>query len=324
MRKFVIVILLSTITVLNAKSQDTFIKEYHKYKIDTPITVSVFYRDKFYCIKSNSQMIVINPNTNLLDSSYTDNSKSIGIGNIFLRSDSLIGLNKNSTYYYDNQNNKWIFLKKGWYKPPIYEDKNYIVNSTCSGEFGGSLYFIDKTTNKKYECACTCVVSLFKEDQKYHVTASLSHLAGFTNIFEINDPAKLKPYNRDYLKRKRLKAKKKNQIYVGVIGEDESSSSVGTVQLIDSVGVITATSFVYNSKDYYLIEKNKSVSIDTISGKKLIAIDDLTNFNIWCDYPENRICGNHQVSTFNNDNNTGFIGIDKNKITFYVFEKQRK
>lgn len=247
--KYLIIIALA-LFALEARSQSDLTKEYHNYKIDTPISVTVLYKNSFYCLRSDNQIFVINSRTNNIDSSYNDNSKGISLLNIYLRNDTLIGLNRKNSYYLDTAAHKWVFLKKGIYIAPIYEDERFVLTSTCSGEWGGSLYFRDKNTNQLYECQCTCAVNVQKNNGNYLVTASLAHMSGFANIFEIEDPLKLKKYDRSYLKGKKI-------IYVG---DDESKSNQGTKQLIDSIGVTIAASFSYNSKTYYLTEKYKSIN----------------------------------------------------------------
>src|ERR1700743_293202 len=180
MRKLCLFILLLIIFIFSAKSQSLFVKKYHNYKMDTTIDVAILYKSNFYCLKPNHEILVVNSKTNLIDSTYKDNSKDVKISNLYLHHDTLIGLNRANTYYLNTLTNQWTFIRKGSFIPPMYEDDNYIVNSSCSGEFGGSLYFIDKKTNIKYECRCNCAVSLLKNNGKYNVTASLAHLAGFT------------------------------------------------------------------------------------------------------------------------------------------------
>jgi hypothetical protein len=320
MRKICLLILLLLIFISSAKSQGLFIKEYHNYKIDTAIDVAILYKSNFYCLKSNHEILVINSKTNRIDSTYKDNSRDIKILNLYLHHDTLVGLNRSNTYYLNTLTNQWTFIRKGSFIPPTYEDDNFIITSTCSGEWGGSLYFRDKRTSKLYECQSTCTVNIIKTDNKYSITASLSHLSGSVNIFEIEDPLKLKVYNRDYLQKKRDAAKKKHQLYVGIIGDDESNSKQGTIQLIDSIGIISPISFKYGSQIYYIVEKYKNVTIDIIQDKKLVPVDDLTSLNIWSDYPESRTCNDRQIFSFKNDKSTGFVFIDKNKLTFYSFD----
>lgn len=294
--------------------QATFIKEFHNYKIDTTLQVVVPYKGELYCLKSNSQIFRINPKNAVVGLLYADNSAELNLLDLYIRNDTLIGLSKTKTYFFDGQN-RWRFLKERRYIPTqLYNDDNYIITSTCSGEWGGSLYFKDKRTQKQYECECTCAVNIVKSYKGYNVTASLSHMSGFVNIFEIADPRNLKLYNRDYLKRKKI-------IYVG---DNESKSELGKTKLIDSIGVTVTASFNYNSQIYYITEKYKKVSIDIIANKKLVPIDDLSRLNIWTDYSQNRKNDNQQAFTFSNDQNTGFVLIENNKLAFYSFDRKHK
>jgi len=303
--------------------ESVFIKEYHNYKIDTTITIAVPFKNEFYCLKSNGQVIVIDKTNNKIDASYKDNSKSIKLSDLIVKRDTLFGTGDSGTYFL-NKNNQWASLKKRFEQNNYtYEDEKFKVESTCSGEWGGSLYFIDKKTNEKYECTCTCAVNLIKKDDTYFVTASLSHMSGFTEIFQIKNPLKLKKYNRDNLIKRREDFKKKNpdKIYIGTIGDDESQSNVGKTILADSIGVTTAASFIYNSQIYYIVEKYKRVSIDIIKNKKLLPIEDISSLNIWCDYPKSRTYNNQELTVFNNKDNSGFIFIEQNKLSFYIFNR---
>src|ERR1700754_5019631 len=152
--KYKYLIILSLILFnLDVKSQSLFTKEYHNYAIDTTLKVTVLYKDKFYCLKSNHKILVINAKTNTIDSSYKDKSSSIDLVNLQIRKDTLLGQSRFDTYFL-NSNNTWVHLQKGYSRPGyFYEDEKFVVISTCSGEWGGSLYFKDKNTNKIYECS---------------------------------------------------------------------------------------------------------------------------------------------------------------------------
>lgn len=326
MRKFLI--LLSPLIFFSPclRSQNplvTFQKEFHNYKLDGEIRVSVLFKGDFYCLKTDNQIFIVNAKSNLIDNSYQDNSKAIGLQNLYLRNDTLIGEGKTETYFLKNDNS-WVLLRKGIFREtPVLSDDNYTITSTCSGEWGGSLYFRHKKTNKIYKCNCTCAVNVIKSNGAYLATASLSHMAGFANIFIVDDPSKLKPLNKDYLTKGRFIVINGKKTRIGLVGEDESSSKQGTRQLIDSIGITIASGFLYNSVRYFIVEKYKNVSIDTIRNNVLVPIDDLTKLNIWSDYPENRTSGQKQVYTFTNEQNTGFVFIDKNRLSFYIFNRQK-
>jgi|SRR6185437_2775154 len=303
---------------LSAKAQNilppTLKKKVNYYKSDTTIEVVVLFKGNYYCLKSNNQVFVINGADNKIDSSHKDNSKKIRLESLYLINDTLIGLNKKSTFYLNERNKQWTLLKKGLFIPPIYEDDSYIVTSTCSGEWGGSVYFRSRKTNKLYECAAQCAVNVIKTENGYNITASIAHGMGFTNIFEIKNPLDLKPYNRDYLKAKKI-------IYVG---DDESKSLTGTHPLVDSAWIIALTSFKYHSTIYYLTGNHRTASLDSIQNNKLVRIEDLTKLDVQCLYPVNRNCSGHQIYTFKNDQNTGFISIKNNLLTIYSFDWKHK
>jgi len=335
MNKFFILLFVFFLFSFTIKAQNiskpNFIKEFHNYKTDTSIQVTVLYKNRFYCLELNHQVFVVDAETNLIDHNYSDNSKEVQIENLYLKNDTLFGKGDYHTYFLNKQN-KWISLPKGYYHDDVqYEDDNYVITSTCSGEWGGSLYLKDKRTGKLYECICQCAVNIIKDKNVYDVTASIDHMSGFANIFQIKDPEDLKLYNRDALLKKQEDAKKKNQRYIGTIGEDESDSRQGTNQLIDSIGISLATSFIVKSQIYYITEKDiidgkglfhKAVNIAMIKDGKLVPIEDLTKLNIWSFEPANRNNKDYSLFTFDNIIQTGFIYIKQNKLSFYFFDKK--
>lgn len=295
----------------NAESQDiktSFQKEYHDFNIDTSIRLAVPLGEKFYCLKSNGSIFVIARITNRIDSSYKDNSRQLNLLNLYVRGDSLIGLSKNKNYLLNSQNN-WIPLKKPFSVPPLFEDDKFIVASTCSGEWGGSVYFKDKRTKKVYTAQAACVVNVKKVNDKYNITAALAHLSGFGNVFDVKDPLLLALYNPNLLKGKKIK----------YVGDNESKSTKGTTQLVDSVGIESVSSFVYKSQMFYLVSNNNKTFITTIQNNKFVNVDQLSEFSIWSYYPINRTYGDQTIYSFGNYQTSGFITIENNKLDFYSF-----
>src|ERR1700754_453671 len=171
MRNVCLLIFLTILINFGTKAQDTskffFNKTYQNFDIDTSIKIAIPFKNKFYCLKSDGAVFTINMINDLIDSSYHDNSKKLNLQNLYLKQDTLIGLSENSEYYLNSQN-IWENLNRKFIKPPIFEDENYVVASTCSGEFGGTIYFKDKKTNKVYESSATCVVSVKKNKNRYN------------------------------------------------------------------------------------------------------------------------------------------------------------
>ncbi|RQO39045.1 hypothetical protein DBR39_08595 [Chryseobacterium sp. KBW03] len=135
----------------------------------------------------------------------------------------------------------------------LYSDTTYEVWKTCSGEWGGTVYFKNKKSKKIYYAKATCPVAVNKIKNKYYISNSMSHGTGSSDILEITDPEKMEQtdtipiYNPDIITRKY-----------------ESHSSKGTKQMVDSIGVALMTSFVYDKKLYSILS-NYNQTKTTIS-----------------------------------------------------------
>ena len=81
----------------------------------------------------------------------------------------------------------------------LYEDSIYTVRRTCHGEWGGSIWFRNKTTGVEYACAATCPVMVNKINGKYLVITSLAHLVGFSEIIEIQNPEAMEIFKLLYI-----------------------------------------------------------------------------------------------------------------------------
>ena len=315
MKKIYLVFITLLGLTINANSQSGFIKETHHFEIDTILRVAVLFDREYYCLREDHQLFTLTPKTGVIDTSLNPGTMSLKLQDLYVHHDTLFALSRFNIYYLTKKR-AWEFLSQIQRKINyLYEDERFSVISTCSGEWGGSLYFTDKKTKQKYECQCTCAVNVQKENNTYLIAASLSHLSGFANIFKIADPLKLKKYDRRNLKGKKV-------IYVG---ENESKSTQGTEQLVDSFGTTIAATINYNGKNYYLINKYKHVSIDTVGNKKLNPVEDLTTMDIYAyNSSEIRNSYEHQIATFANSKKTGFIDINKNKLSFYIFDIKHK
>jgi hypothetical protein len=143
-------------------------------------------------------------------------------------------------------------------KKSLYEDTDYIVTKTCSGEWGGTVKFKNKETGKEFSCAATCPVSINKMNDKYVVTSALAHLIGHSEVLEISDPKNLEIFK---LPPPRKKRGKKEFRYVG---DDESKSKKGTTVLLDSVGILIRGSFIFKEELYQIILDNEKLFVGKI------------------------------------------------------------
>lgn len=104
----------------------------------------------------------------------------------------LCGLSGNSIFIWNG--NKWTKSKDNFplkNQPKLFEDEKFIVYGECLGEWGGTVYFFEKSTLKTFFTESTCANSVIKNASGYDVLAHLGHGGGSTEVKTIPDPTKL-------------------------------------------------------------------------------------------------------------------------------------
>jgi hypothetical protein len=192
----------------------------------------------------------------------------------------------------------------------IFEDSLYIVSKTCSGEWGGTIKFKNKKTGIEYSASSTCAVVVNKLKGKYYITNTLAHLGGFSEILEISNPEVMNVFELPKPKRK------KGKTIIRYVGDDESKSTRGTKQLVDSIGVLTLASFTYNEQLYHIVTDYKKTFLTKIENNKFITLDTITDTSIWTYDPEVFVKSDgHLIVLFKNQEVEGALDIYENQIT---------
>jgi hypothetical protein len=217
----------------------------------------------------------------------------------------------------------------------FFQDENYYVRRTCSGEFGGSIWFRNKKTGIEYSCAAKCPVIVNKIENKYIVTTSISHFQGFASVFEIKNPDSMdifqKPeperavYKWGWKKRKWYQWKFRKVYYAYHAGDLESKSRKGRTSLVDTIGVTILLSIPYKEQLYHIVSDSKTLYLCQLENNILTTIDTiyvgLDNFHK-VNNGVRYLCGtnvfetkdNHYVVLFENSGLVGFLDIHDNKI----------
>ncbi len=170
----------------------------------------------------------------------------------------------------------------------FFEDEFYSCSKTCHGEFGGTIIFKSKKSGIEFLTEATCPVIINKLNGKYIVTTTLAHMRGFSEIFEITYPDSLS-------------------------GKEESRV---VKKLIDTLGVLTLTSFVYEDQLYHIVTDFKKTLVAKIENSKFVYIATLSNESIWTYDPEPILTSdNHCIVFFSNKEAKGYIDIYENKIS---------
>lgn len=193
----------------------------------------------------------------------------------------------------------------------LFEDENYEVWKSCSGEWGGSVYLKNKKTGKLFATKSTCAVSVNKINNKYYVSNSLEHLFGSCNITEISNPEHLKPI----LKLPSFHPEISTREY-------ETDNSSGTKHLVDSSGVLIRTSFEYQNKLYSILTDNqgKKNTISEIQNNKFKTVIELPDY-IFYSKPIIIKGKNNSQKLYFQGTKTGTLEIIKNQIKIIYYKK---
>ncbi|WP_420573695.1 hypothetical protein [Kordia sp.] len=180
--------------------------------------------------------------------------------------------------YFLNENAKWTLLDFEESDAIFYEDETYIVTTICHGEFGGTVFFKHKKTNKIYSCKATCLVDISKSEDAYYLTTNLAHMIGFSEIIKVNDPTKLKALgDREATNNWWMKA-----------GMSHEELKKGTEIMLDTTNVLTFDSFIINDKVYTMHESssedfafsilNPNIVLSIVEEGRLKNIDTLLRY----------------------------------------------
>ena len=193
----------------------------------------------------------------------------------------------------------------------LYEDADYIVTKSCSGEWGGSIFFKNKQSGIEYTCSATCPVAINLIDGKYVVTNSLPHLSGSSSIIEIEDPELMSIFQMP--KPREIK----NGIKQYYPGETESKSNVGVKKIWNELGTLALTSFQFEEKLYHIISKDGKTFLSTIENNELKILNTISEDGLWDYDPKTFKDKNGNLTVFFNNGISGYIEIKKNRIKVY-------
>ena len=158
---------------------------------DTTINAIAFYKGYYLCLQDNCTFLILDTNYKRQDSiELILNKWKIQI--MFKYHDTLY-LKNDKTDFYLTMNFELIKYKprSKIYGSPLFEDSLFSVYSCCVGEFGGSIFFQDKKTDRTYSYMATCATQVLYFKNSYYVCNNLAHLGGSMSYLVIKDPTKL-------------------------------------------------------------------------------------------------------------------------------------
>jgi hypothetical protein len=205
---------------------------------------------------------------------------------------------------------KWTILKSKFpleKQPKLFEDNEFIVFGDCHGEWGGTIYFFEKSSGEIYFTESTCANSVFKKENKYVVLAQLGHMMGSTEIKSIDNPRKL------------TKAKK------GEIGKTKDGGALGYAdksdayqKLLDLFGVQIFSTFNYQGRQLYIVCLNEMTFLSEIKGTEIQIVNPLFYKAFYTHQPVTTAYGNYTLV------NLDFYGIARDKEVSVIIVGQNK
>lgn len=178
--------------------------------------------------------------------------------------------------YVFSKHKEWVVATDAYFSDVVYEDESYVISTTCHGEFGGTVFFKHKKTNKIYSCIATCLTSVTKLNNNYYITSALGHLGDSSRILEIKDPTTL------------VEMKKEVPLLNNWWIKEEFTREdllKGTEKIIDTFGIFVYDAFSIKNKLYYLNKTGISNSsygismgnilLSTIKDQQLVTVDTI-------------------------------------------------
>lgn len=176
-------------------------------------------------------------------------------------------------------------------RPKLYEDSRYLAYDDCNGEFGGTVYFFNKATQKAHWANATCANSVWQEKGQYRLLASLGHMMGSAAEATIADPEKLPLVSTP-------KNDKADWQY------DFTKPEKGVVRLFEFVDFQLFSGFRWQNQTVYLTRWRRTTFLSSIANNSITIIDPLFSNGLYAHRPVTTSYGPDLVLT-----NLDFYGL---------------
>jgi|GEM_PF-2921738 len=159
-------------------------------------------------------------------------------------------------------------------QPKLFEDEQYIAFSDCHGEWGGTVYFFNKKTQKIYFTAATCANTIFKRNGKYFVLSELGHMFGSTNLKEIENPDKLTNVSQRRISNSQTR---------NALGYSDSSKHAKMV--FDFYRLQFFSTFLFGGRTLYLVYWRNRTFLAEITDSTISVVNPLFNNGLYTARP---------------------------------------
>ncbi|MBN8699579.1 MAG: hypothetical protein J0L54_08190 [Chitinophagales bacterium] len=194
----------------------------------------------------------------------------------WLLGNNLIAQSDNQTYVLD-ADFKWEasnIINPLKNQPKLFEDDKYIIFFDCHGEWGGTVYFFNKNTQKTYFTEATCANTITKRDGKYFVLSKLGHMSGSSELKVIENPDNLTIVDFN----------KTNKTFQGqALGYSDTSKHAKVI--FDFYDLQTFSSIPFADKTLYLVNWRQRTFLAEIIDSTISIVNPLFNDDLYTHRP---------------------------------------
>jgi hypothetical protein len=335
LRNLTIFFFLTAFIACTTQKQDIKAKDFSvsvkSIKGDTIISSAVYYAGHILCLQEDRKLFVLDTAFNFVDS-LTEKFSKLKFQSLDSYNDTILLLTDKDIFYLDTTFSLKQYKNKNFkYGIPVYSDSAYYVYGCSVGEFGGSVFFLNKQTNKTYSYPATGVQQVLRFKGNYIVSSFLAHMSGFSDYLSIKDPTKL--YE---LKDEKQKTFCNWWMDVDSIRNKTHSDTItppGVNYYADKFTTRTMVTFPYNDILYSIYCTDSATILAKHVNFKLIPVDTLLRKKLPFQDAASHLKGNIVVTAYReswstsdandkiiNYQNTGLVFIKDNKITFLEFK----
>lgn len=311
-------------------SQIHFTVNQYQLQTDTTIADIVYFKGHIICLQDNNKIAILDTSYNR-QYSLENNFKNVESTYLLTFRDTVFLGTSKKTYFIDNNFKPQDFKRtERMYGNYLYEDNTFYVYGCCAGEFGGSVFFLNKLTNKTYSYFATCASQILKFKDQYVVCNNLAHLSGSMSFLFVPDPTKLYELTDE---------KQKNHcnwyVEVDTLKNYWETSPIGGVNFYrGAYSTMSLISFIVKDSLYSFLSNDSTTFIAVHKSDTILERQRIFNKPIRFHQTHIIKAGNKLVCLYQltggsplaaytlTGRNSGLIVIDSNKID--IFDKYQK
>ncbi|AUP77501.1 hypothetical protein [Flavivirga eckloniae] len=249
--------------------------DYDDNYINYPVSYSVIHDNRLVSLFRNGKFVCHRLSDFERDLDFEKKLNTRKFKYHWIVNDKLGALSGNLMYIWNGSNwtkNKTVFPLKN--QPKLFEDTDFTVYGDCHGEWGGTIYFFDKTNGETYFTESSCTNSVIKKGDSYLVLAHLGHMTGSTEIKTIKDPRKL-----TQAKKTEINKTKNGQ----ALGYADSTKAYEIT--LDYWGIQLFSTFNYEDRQLFMVYLNEKTFLAEIVGNEFQIVHPLFNNEIYTHDP---------------------------------------